>query len=185
MSKAKVISLEYIAGFFDGEGSIGIYQSGQKAWHLRTQLTQNICLESTALLDDVRELFGGNLATMRSPIYLRGAAYNWQINGTLAEKFLRSVLPHLRLKTPQARIAIAWQQRHPGPVREPNGRMKRHVHDPIDEKTSLLMKLLKRNSFENLVDDFADVLAALEPFLQKIPGRLSASTSGLLREEAK
>ena len=35
-----MLKVEYIAGFFDGEGSIGIYKMHGKSYYLRTQLTQ-------------------------------------------------------------------------------------------------------------------------------------------------
>ena len=38
-SMDKEPSLEYIAGFFDGEGSIGLYPNGQRTFYLRTQMT--------------------------------------------------------------------------------------------------------------------------------------------------
>lgn len=37
---------DYIAGFFDGEGSIGIYKNGRGMHYLRTQLTQNSSITS-------------------------------------------------------------------------------------------------------------------------------------------
>lgn len=43
--------IEYLAGFFDGEGSVGIYTNGRGLFHLRTQLTQNVGKHSTRLVD--------------------------------------------------------------------------------------------------------------------------------------
>lgn len=137
--------VDYYAGFFDGEGSIGIYRNGRGAWHLRTQLTQNISPETTALLTEMRDLYGGNLATMHNHIYRGGGAYNWQLNGEGAADFLLAVVPSLRLKQDQAMFAIAWQKIHPRPSRDACGRMVAHDRNrPIDLDTARLLKALKR-----------------------------------------
>ena len=84
------ISLAYIAGFFDGEGSIGIYKNSNKStpgYGLRTQLVQNKRLGSTKLMKFLKDKFGGNLSEQ---ITISGdTKYNWQLN---AEKAVIKVM---------------------------------------------------------------------------------------------
>lgn len=119
-----MLSLEYIAGFFDGEGSIGIYSnSGRKesvGWNLRTQLVQNVSPESEAILDELVQRYGGNV-TYRD----RGRrCANWQCGGQNALHFLSEILPHLVLKREQAEFAIQWQLGRPHPTRDERGRIQ-------------------------------------------------------------
>ncbi len=160
---------EWVAGFFDGEGSIGIYRNGASTYHLRTQLTQNVTPASEAILTELRERYGGNVARMRSIIYRRGSAFNWQINGNLASNFLSIILPHLRLKREQAEIAIAWQSQHLPPSRDAHGRMTAHRKDPpIDIGADRLMKMLKLYTLEEVMaaqSDLVDIVHTLKQVL--------------------
>jgi hypothetical protein len=55
------LSLPCIAGFFGGEGSIGIYMNGQgRGRTLRVQITQNVTPQSTMMLTAIRERWGGS-----------------------------------------------------------------------------------------------------------------------------
>jgi hypothetical protein len=68
--------LPYIAGFFDGEGSIGIYRGGHTNGRaLRVQLTQNVTPDSTELLRECRIRWGGSLSLMNRSA--RRPAWNW------------------------------------------------------------------------------------------------------------
>ena len=163
------ITLDYIAGFFDGEGSVGIYRNGQRSWHLRTQLTQNIDRSTTALLSELRQRFGGNLATMRSPIYRASVAYNWQLNGAVAAAFLREVLPYLRLKREQADFAIAWQSIQQKASRDERGRNVAHDHDrPIDIGAARLLKALKRQDIDEVMAAQADLVDVVHELRQVV-----------------
>lgn len=141
----KRLSLAYIAGFFDGEGSIGIYRNGAGTFYLRVQLTQNINPESTQVLDEFSRRFGGKLNLMRSSLYRHNAAYNWQINGKRAEAFLRRITPWLILKAAQAKVAVKWQTQHKHPGRNTLGQMNAGPKNaPVDLKAARTLKQLKR-----------------------------------------
>ena len=61
------ISSQYIAGFFDGEGTIGLYsRKDGKAYHLRIQITQNVSEESLAIFTYLKTKYGGNLGTQKT-----------------------------------------------------------------------------------------------------------------------
>ena len=102
-----MLRAEYIAGLFDGEGSIGVYRNGRGTPHLRTQLTQNIYPASTAVLGELLARFGGNLSRIHDK------TFNWQLNGHGANSFLKEIAPFLVLKRNQADLAIEWQSKKP------------------------------------------------------------------------
>lgn len=144
--------LAYDAGFFDGEGSVGIYRNGDGVWHLRTQLTQNINTASTKVMERMIATYGGNLAIMRAAIYRGGKAFNWQLNGSAAAAFLRKLHPMLVIKREQAEVAAAWYELSQKPSRSSNGRMLPHEKDrPIDVGAAALLKALKRADIEDVM----------------------------------
>lgn len=158
---------EWIAGFFDGEGSIGIYRNGQRTFHLRTQITQNASAATKEVLSALQNRFGGNLARMRGDIYRGKMAFNWQLNGNVAAAFLGVVLPHLRLKREQAEVAIAWQRQHLPPSRDERGRMTAHPKDaPLDVGTEILLKALKRQEIDAVMAAQADLVDVVHTLKQ-------------------
>jgi hypothetical protein len=75
------LSLPYVAGFFDGEGSIGVYLNGQqRARTLRVQITQNVSPPATQLLTALRDRWGGSLCEMNRAN--KQKAWNWQVSAT-------------------------------------------------------------------------------------------------------
>lgn len=163
------MNAEYVAGFFDGEGSIGIYRNGRGNFHLRTQLTQNITPSSERLLKELHSKWGGNLNVMRSDAYKRGGAYNWQLNSASALKFLEEIAPFLVLKRDQAELAIAWQKAKPKPERDKFGRMvaARREH-PDDIAAEKIMKALKSFSLEELMAAQADHVEIIHELRQVV-----------------
>lgn len=136
--------IEYLAGFFDGEGSVGIYTNGRGLFHLRTQLTQNVGKHSTRLADMLVARFGGHYSMN---LTLSGYTnFNWQLSSTPALRFLERIEPRLLLKKEQVRIAIGWQRQRPLPSRDEKGRMRKYAVDhAFDERVSRLVKALKKN----------------------------------------
>ena len=154
-----MFSSEYLAGFFDGEGSVGIYRNGKGAWHLRTQVTQNITKWSKELFTDLVERHGGNLSAMRSPAYRRGAAYNWQTNGAVAVAFLHTILPSLRAKKEQVQLAIAWYDQRQRPQRDKLGRHILLDRDrPLDVNAAALLKELKRYDLDEVLESRPELM---------------------------
>jgi hypothetical protein len=100
------LSLEYIAGFIDGEGCIYIpahLTAGPKL------LVTNTDLE---VLSDMQAFFGG-LGRIHEHSYSGGferrkRCWNWVCWNRHAETVLRQVLPYLRLKRRRAELALEW-----------------------------------------------------------------------------
>jgi len=95
----KATEKAYIAGLFDGEGSIYIRIKGD-----RLQLEVNISqhMGSISVLEMVQNRFSGSIS---SP-YKNNC--KWVTSHDKAKKFLLKMLPYLHIKKEQARIAIAF-----------------------------------------------------------------------------
>ncbi len=131
--------LHYIAGFFDGEGSIGVYRDGRGRHHLRTQLAQNVTPVSSSLFESFKHRWGGNLSLDHNR---KGSCFNWQLNSSTAVRFLMDIHPYLILKKEQALLALMWQGGRPEAGRNEKGHFVT-VRDPIDEKVATMLKRLK------------------------------------------
>ena len=151
-----ISDIRYIAGFFDGEGSIGIYENGRGLFYLRTQLVQNSGRQSEGLMQMMVTRFGGHYS--RQGTLSGRLKLNWQLSSTPAFRFLRQIEPFLVLKREQAQLAIAWQVQRPLPSRDMLGRMKPYSVDyGFDAKVSKLLKELKHGDLKLVVRDFPEL----------------------------
>jgi hypothetical protein len=140
-------ALPYIAGFFDGEGSIGIYLNGKKYGRtLRVQLTQTVTPQSTDLMTALRDRWGGSLCPYNKT--LRRPAWNWQVSVASGYAFLLDVRPYLLLKADQADVALTWWASRALPRRGPDGRRMPMLPETraADEAAELALKELKAAS---------------------------------------
>jgi hypothetical protein len=139
------LSLPYLAGFFDGEGSIGIYTNGLGTGRtLRVQLTQTVTPQSTALLTAMRDRWGGSLCPFNRT--LRRNAWNWQVSAGKGIVFLHDVRPWLLLKADQADVVLAWWPKRIGPRRGADGRLLPMLPETraVDELAQRMLHDLKR-----------------------------------------
>lgn len=107
------ISPEYIAGFFDGEGSVVIEHKnrGYKTYRLRFSIA-NTCLE---VLKEIQAVVGGSISTSLSAIQ---KASNKQYPchkliisaGADVKRFIELIGPHIRVKRPQLEAAARYAQ---------------------------------------------------------------------------
>lgn len=139
-----MIDKRYIAGFFDGEGSIGIYTNGKRVLHLRVQLVQNEpwCIA----IDELHQRFGGNVnrAKTSSGKYKK----NLQLNSSTALNFLKWIQPQLILKRKQANLAITWEQTRPKKSRGLDGRIQPLPQENIDIEAATILKQLKHRDLD-------------------------------------
>jgi len=100
----------YVAGFFDGEGCIGLYrQKGRNGPVLSVNLYQNHGYESDLLMEQIHLKWGGTLHQARD-----GKGYLYRAHALQAYRFLRDIGPRLRIKKRQAEIAQEWFEKRPG-----------------------------------------------------------------------
>ncbi len=98
-----MISIQYAAGFFDGEGSISItitrYANGAISPHLRLAIS-NMDPEP---LRQMRARWKGSLSQSKG-------VYNLCLNGADAGWFLQQITPYLIVKARPAYTAVQMQQ---------------------------------------------------------------------------
>jgi transposase-like protein len=106
-----MLSNEYAAGLFDGEGYVGVNTSatlGPRYHALHVTVTNT----SKGVLDRLQERWGGSVRPGgRPPNEVSGqtkTAWVWSAHAETAKAFLRDVESHLQIKGAQARIALAF-----------------------------------------------------------------------------
>lgn len=98
-------NLSYIAGFFDGEGSINIL-TRKRPKNIEFTLTVAIGQKDGATLDWIKDNFGGNVYLIK-----RDGSFYWSISHRNAIIFLKKILPFLQYKKPQALVAIEYYEK--------------------------------------------------------------------------
>lgn len=110
--------LSYLAGFFDGEGSISISEHKPRAGYARTpQFSLNICLSNQHLgyLATLHKEFKGSL--------LRGqGCYRLWIGNIQAKNFLLAIKPYVKIKREQLELALTFQEMKSRRARYKKGR---------------------------------------------------------------
>ncbi len=162
------ITKQYIAGLFDGEGSIGIYNRKDRynGACLRTQLTQNKTKESFLILSFLKSKYGGNLSEQKT--LSNGIKYNWQLNPKGVEKFLRDIQPYLILKNTQAQLALYWLKNRPKVKRDKGGKVVKFKGNEIEftRKIVMSMKALKKEDIDVVMEnqrDLVEIMVELKP----------------------
>ena len=145
MDKEKIA---YLAGFFDGEGSIMIvptfWVSQKKGNRYAYRLHCSACNANPKPVFLLSDLFGGKV--YERPVGKNGVnkvrfliSYSWSITSWKALSFLKVVLPYLIVKKEQAELAVVFQER------------KRKEKDKeglsiVEEAQYILMKNLKKTN---------------------------------------
>ena len=104
----KKTDIAYIAGLFDGEGSIQITNyihkgNGSQCWEVRCSLAQ----KESYLPLLMQFHFGGSVQRR----YKGHNTRHWKASGRDTYEFLKVVLPYLKVKRPQAELGIKFQER--------------------------------------------------------------------------
>jgi hypothetical protein len=94
----------YLAGFVDGEGCISV------ATRLGKYLTPTVQVSNTnqAILEYFLSKFGGTIDVRRDTRPTRKQCNTWRVAGNEARIILRKLLPYLRVKAPQALLALEY-----------------------------------------------------------------------------
>ncbi len=91
--------IAWAAGFFDGEGNVSITPDG----HLRASAAQVVAEP----LFELHEVFGGTVRERAAPSERHRDQWIWGVSGAAALRFLQAIRPYLRVKGPQAALAIS------------------------------------------------------------------------------
>ena len=128
----------WLAGFFDGEGSVGLYKmSGcHRGYEMRAQITQLCSPIVDRLFNQIHLEYGGNL-------YLRGdtpstrrwrPTWHYTVTSMRAHFFLQTIRPWLLLKATQADHAM-----HAVILQQEGG------HEAEIEAIALCLRAMKRS----------------------------------------
>lgn len=129
--------LAYIAGFFDGEGYIGITFRQGKGYRWRT-LQAKVGNTNEWVINYLKFSFGGSI--YKRKVYgNQRQSFDWTLVGNQAASFLKLILPFLKLKRPQAEIAIRFQERKS----KRNWRKMPPEIDALEEAENLLLREYK------------------------------------------
>lgn len=84
------MTIEYLSGFFDGEGTIRIKKRRQQSDVVQLQIGQ----KEEAVLYEIKSQFGGWIESGGQT----GQVKRWVITGKKAQELARQMLPHLVVK---------------------------------------------------------------------------------------
>ena len=121
------LELAYIAGIIDGEGSISLIRAYQKQRPVRrrnsrsygnptpgvrqrTLLAVHVGMTDKQIPEWLHSMFGGSLYYRDNLNENWKGRHDWRLASQKAAKFLELVLPYLRVKSRQAKIAIRFQK---------------------------------------------------------------------------
>lgn len=141
LRKLPLADLAWAAGFFDGEGCIGIYNRGGNSY------CRNVTVVNTDIrpLVKFRDMFGGSINSKRQH-YNRGqyvcrGISELYIHVSQAEKMFRAILPYMVIKREQAELYLEF-----GRYLRPHNKGKSNpVYDIKKAEIADLIKWHKRN----------------------------------------
>lgn len=104
---------ERLAGFLDGDGCIGIYRvkrSRSRSWHyvLHCVFGQSRG-DNMKILRDINKTYGGYLYKIPKKKYCH-QAWALRLAGWGAIKLIKDVLPYMRVREKQARLAMKFMR---------------------------------------------------------------------------
>jgi hypothetical protein len=107
-SRSRTLSVRYLAGFIDAEGSLGLRKVHHQGWNPQYAPRVTVCNTNRAILEDLQHSFGGILAHQprRVPGWKDADQLVW--TGRKVKPLLLAVKPFLEIKRRQARILLQF-----------------------------------------------------------------------------
>ena len=108
-NQRQAVSLEYLAGIIDGEGTISIFENKVKGqtWNVRHNAAIGLGLTDRPVVQMFADRFGGNVREERVPN--RKLMYRWYAVGNKrAPEVIKHFLPYLHIKKRQAEIVMEF-----------------------------------------------------------------------------
>lgn len=99
-------SIEYLTGWFDGEGCIRVNKLHGGKHHV---LTVSVNQTYFPILHEVMSLYGGTVGEYWHPKD-RKPVTNWNCGNRMAEKFLQDIYPYLHEKKEQAWLGLEFRE---------------------------------------------------------------------------
>jgi len=140
-------NLYYLAGFFDGEGTILITRkTNESSRGARLYLSVSVTNTNKKVIEDFNGLFPGYLGKVlkKKDYFLQ--AWVWTVSAEKAEMFLLKIKKYLRQKKDEAEIALEFRylQKKLNKKRKSKGRRDRaYTSDEIHQLRLIRERLLK------------------------------------------
>jgi len=140
------IDLAYYAGFFDGEGWIGLRENNfghqqKSTYYFSCQVGST----NEWIIQSLKFAFGGSILLRRQNPKWKDV-WVWTVSARKATSFLQLIYPYLKLKKPQADIVLKFQ-RHK--VRSGRGGHSQEYFDIENEAYEIIKRLNKRGKSPN------------------------------------
>ena len=106
LNKRKMTSeeLAYIAGFFDGEGYIGVIE-----YHNTHKLLVTVTNTDDSIPNLLKDFFGGTIHVYWDGNPKHRTRYTWRLDSKKAVVFLSAIQPYARQKSKHIRLALEFQ----------------------------------------------------------------------------
>ena len=114
MKQSNVEKYAYAAGLFDGEGCVRIAksQAKKKAKSPQYSLIVKVTQKDGRVMDWLKGNWGGTVLIMhKTNNQDENFRYDWFLNHNNAAKFLKDILPFLKIKKEQTQLALRFQGR--------------------------------------------------------------------------
>jgi len=105
------VSLQYLAGLFDGEGSVGLLKYLPKKCKRKNSIHVvyvTISNQCPLVLLELKKLYGGTFskAVLNESHYGKKQVWQWRASSVIAETFLKEIFPFVIIKHEQIKYAI-------------------------------------------------------------------------------
>jgi len=107
------VELAYIAGFFDGEGSLTIHENGKpspRGISPNHTLQVSICNTDPLIIMWLHSFFGGALSYRKPKKASWRNIAQWTLRAASTLPFLETIQPFVRMKSEQVEIGIEFQR---------------------------------------------------------------------------
>ncbi len=95
----------WVAGFFDGEGCVSIVRR-QRGGFIEHMIAIQIGQKDRRPLDAIRDKYGGSICPTKTP----SGCWRWRCHGKTAERFMRAIVLHCKLKRRELELALTLRQ---------------------------------------------------------------------------
>jgi hypothetical protein len=93
----------YMAGFFDGEGYVGMQKRIRKGKYTEYFVVLSVGQKDGATIDWIKENYGGHIHLVK-----RDGTFFWIAANRAAYNVLKQITPYLKYKKPQAELALSF-----------------------------------------------------------------------------
>lgn len=130
----------YYAGFFDGDGYIGIARARPPGKRPVLRLQVSIHHTNIWILQSLKFAFGGSIYVDDQVTPTQNVKYLWQLECRRAAAFLEAIFPFLKLKRAEAELGLKFQRAKRWGGYPPSSSDKQRT---LEEAQFILMKSYK------------------------------------------